>query len=220
MSGVTVATISRSISEALTPASSSASFAAGRQRSESASSGPAIRRSRMPVRSRIHSSEVSIIVESSSFVTTRSGTRHPRPVIEAATPLAVPIIAPPRTSASHAQRARSPTCAVALPRPIGPRTTSSVHSSSSSSPGSTIRLKRTSSIPAKSASRPRFSSWESTATAPVCAIASTISTPGITGRPGKWPARYHSSGRTVFRATTRSPGSSSTTSSIRRNGSR
>jgi hypothetical protein len=77
------------------------------------------------------------------------------------------------------------TFAVALPLPTGPRTASSVHSKTSSSPGSTIRLKRTSSIPAKSARRPRFSSCESTATAPVCAIASTISTPGITGRPGK-----------------------------------
>src|SRR4029453_555647 len=40
------------------------------------------------------------------------------------------------------------------------------------------------------------------------------------GRPGKWPARYHSSGRTRLRATTRAPGSRSTTSSSRRNGSR
>src|SRR5207244_1597206 len=46
------------------------------------------------------------------------------------------------------------------------------------------------------------------------------STPGMTGRPGKCPLRYHSSGRTFLRATTCSPGSSSTTSSIRRKGSR
>ena len=57
----------------------------------------------------------------------------------------------------------------------------------SSSPGSTIRLKRTSSIPANSASLPRFSSCESTATAPACASASTMITPGMIGRPGKWP---------------------------------
>ena len=74
MSGVTVATMIRSICDPSRPASASASSAAGRQRSESACSGPAIRRSRIPVRSRIHSSEVSIIVESSSFVITRSGT--------------------------------------------------------------------------------------------------------------------------------------------------
>jgi hypothetical protein len=91
MSGVTVATMIRSISEPLTPASSSACCDAGRHRSERASSSAAIRRSRIPVRSRIHSSEVSIIVESSSLVTTRSGTWHPSPVIEIATPFAVPI---------------------------------------------------------------------------------------------------------------------------------
>ena len=74
MSGVTVATMIRSTCDASSPAGSSASRAAGRQRSESACPGSAIRRSRIPVRSRIHSSEVSIIVESSSFVMTRSGT--------------------------------------------------------------------------------------------------------------------------------------------------
>jgi hypothetical protein len=58
MSGVTVATMIRSISVASRPAASSACFAAGMQRSESASSSVAMRRSRMPVRSRIHSSEV------------------------------------------------------------------------------------------------------------------------------------------------------------------
>ena len=111
-----------------------------------------------------------------------------------------------------------PTRASARPLPIGPRTRSRSHVSSNSSPGSTIRLKRTPSMPANSASRPRFSSWESTATAPVCAIASTISTPGMIGRPGKWPARYHSSGCTRLRATARAPGSSSTTSSMSRKG--
>ena len=45
-------------------------------------------------------------------------------------------------------------------------------------------------------------------------------TPGMTGRPGKCPARYHSSARTILRATQRTPGSSSSTSSTRRNGSR
>ena len=90
----------------------------------------------------------------------------------------------------------------------------------SSSPGSTIRLKRTSSIPAKSASLPRFSSSESAAIAPACASASTMITPGMIGRPGKCPGKNHSSPRTRLRATTRTPGSSSSTSSRKRNGSR
>src|SRR5438045_3004537 len=47
-----------------------------------------------------------------------------------------------------------------------------------------MRLKRTSSMPAKSAMRPRFSSSESAAMAPACASPSTMRTPGITGRPG------------------------------------
>ena len=47
---------------------------------------------------------------------------------------------------------------------------------------------------------PRFSSCPRTAIAPVCAIASTISTPGMTGRLGKWPERYHSSSLTALRA--------------------
>ena len=45
-------------------------------------------------------------------------------------------------------------------------------------------------------------------------------TPGMIGRPGKWPAKNHSSPVTAFRATTRTPGSSSSTSSRKRNGSR
>ena len=73
MSGVTVAQSRRSMSRAATPAPSSAACAAGRARSVRACSGAAIRRSRMPVRSMIHSSVVSTIVESSSFVSTRSG---------------------------------------------------------------------------------------------------------------------------------------------------
>src|SRR6187549_3841056 len=47
-----------------------------------------------------------------------------------------------------------PTCAVALPRPIGPRTWSISHTRESVSPGETTRLKRQSSIPAKNAIRP------------------------------------------------------------------
>ena len=198
------------------PACSSASRAAGSAMSVSASSSAAMRRSRMPVRSMIHSSDVSTSVDSSSFVSTRSGTCTPRPVMPTLRPFATPImrstcasctanVSVPRTASSPSTVAR------ALPRPIGPRTVSSVHSSVSSSPGRTMRLKRTSSMPAKSASRPRFSSSESTATAPACASASTIFTPGMIGLPGKWPAQ--SSSVTRLRATTRAPGSSSTTSS-------
>ena len=73
MSGVTVAQSKRSRSFPSSPACDSAVRAAGRARSVSACSGAAIRRSRMPVRSMIHSSEVSTSVESSSFVSTRSG---------------------------------------------------------------------------------------------------------------------------------------------------
>ena len=81
MSGVTVATISRSTSLPSTPACASASRAAGSATSDSASSFDAIRRSRIPVRSKIHSSDVSTYCASSSFVTMRSGTLQPRPVI-------------------------------------------------------------------------------------------------------------------------------------------
>ncbi len=79
------------MSAASTPALASASRAAGSAMSVSASSGAAKRRSRMPVRSTIHSSEVSTIVESSAFVITRSGTCTPRPVIPIRLPFALPI---------------------------------------------------------------------------------------------------------------------------------
>ncbi len=86
MSGVTVATISRSMSAPVTPASASAARAAGSARSESACSSVAMRRSRIPVRSMIHSSDVSTYFARSSFVITRSGTYVPRPVIEISMP--------------------------------------------------------------------------------------------------------------------------------------
>ena len=98
MSGVTVATMSRSIEPGSTPADSSACRHAGRAMSVIASSCAAMRRSRMPVRSMIHSSVVSTSVESSALVTTRSGTCEPRPVIEMGVPFALPIMTtgPPR----------------------------------------------------------------------------------------------------------------------------
>ena len=191
--------------------------------SVSASSSRAIRRSRMPVRSTIHSSFVSTSVESSSFVSTRSGTWQPEPRdrdrdavrlrrSRASAPAPTAKVSVPRTASWPS------TVAFTLPRPTGPRTVSTLHSSVSTSPGRTTRLKRTSSMPAKSASLPAFSGCESTATAPHWASASTIFTPGMIGLPGKWPAQ--SSSVTVFRATTRSPGTSSSTSSIRSIGSR
>src|SRR5438477_318448 len=107
MSGVTVATMTRSTSLPSTPACASASRAAGSARSESASSAAAIRRSRMPVRSTIHSSEVSTYCESSSFFTTRSGTLQPSPVMETSKPaLAAPIIRRRRRSGGPRPRAR------------------------------------------------------------------------------------------------------------------
>src|SRR5262245_16748373 len=95
MSGVTVATISRSISSADTPACSRAARAAGREMSDSASSSSAKRRSLIPVRVTIHSSEVSTSFARSSFVTTLSGTCVPSPVIETGLPFATPIMAVP-----------------------------------------------------------------------------------------------------------------------------
>ena len=104
----------------------------------------------MPVRSTIHSSEVSTCCASSSFVTTRSGTLQPSPVIEIAAPCrAVPIIRPRRRSASPRTASSSPTSARPCPFAIGPRTRTNSHSSVSTSPGSTTRLNRQSSMPAK-----------------------------------------------------------------------
>ena len=209
------------MSAASTPASSSAARAAGSAMSVSASSSAAIRRSRIPVRSRIHSSEVSTISASSSFVITFSGTWTPRPVIPIRTPCADPSIsAPPRRSAFRARRARRRRAPSPCRVRSGRASCRSRRSSVRTSPGSTTRLKRQSSMPAKNAIFPRFSSSTRTAIAPVCAIASTMSTPGITGRSGKWPGNHQSSALTLRRATTRRPGSSSVTSSMRRNGSR
>src|SRR5438128_2965690 len=53
-----------------------------------------------------------------------------------------------------------------------------------------------------------------------CAIDSTKMTPGTIGLPGKWPAWYHSLPVKVCSPTARTPGSSSVTRSINRNGSR
>src|ERR1044072_2774515 len=82
-SGVVVARMMWSTSRASTPAISSARWQAINARSLEACPVDAIRRSRMPVRSTIHSSEVSTSFARSAFVSTRSGTYMPVPVIVA-----------------------------------------------------------------------------------------------------------------------------------------
>src|SRR5439155_16014947 len=57
-------------------------------------------------------------------------------------------------------------------------------------------------------------------TVATCAIDSTRMTPGTIGLPGKCPAWYHSLPVKVCSPTARTPGSSSVTRSINRNGSR
>src|SRR4051812_26930636 len=82
MSGVTVATMMRSISSAVMPAFSSALCAAFAAMSLVHSPSAAMRRSPMPVRERIHSSDVSTIFSNSAFVRMRSGRYEPVPIIE------------------------------------------------------------------------------------------------------------------------------------------
>ena len=94
MSGVTVATISRSISAARTPACSSAARAAGSAMSESASSSAAKRRSLMPVR--VDDPLVRRVDEPREVVVRDhplGHVRHPSPVIETGVPFAAPIMA-------------------------------------------------------------------------------------------------------------------------------
>ena len=74
-SGEQVPTMIMSSSAALTPAAAIALCAASVQMDVSVSPGPAMCRSRMPVRSRIHASSVSMpIAANSSFRNTRFGT--------------------------------------------------------------------------------------------------------------------------------------------------
>jgi hypothetical protein len=86
MSGVMVATMTRSICSAVTPAIFIARWAALAARSEVNSSFAAMRRSLMPVRDVIHSSEVSTIFSRSAFVRIFSGTYEPTPVMEQVRP--------------------------------------------------------------------------------------------------------------------------------------
>src|SRR3954452_4543711 len=80
-SGVAVASTITSRSLPLIPACSSARRAAPKARSDVSSPSAAIRRSEMPVRCRIHSSEVSSRSASSLLVTIRSGRYPPQPTI-------------------------------------------------------------------------------------------------------------------------------------------
>ncbi len=73
MSPVVVPTTMKSISFGPTPARSSACWAARRARSDVASSGATMRRSRMPERCTIHSSEVATIFSRSALVRTCCG---------------------------------------------------------------------------------------------------------------------------------------------------
>src|SRR5512144_2027389 len=77
------------------PAWARAFFVASRSRSEFSVPSRTQRRSRMPVRSWIHASEVSMRVASSSFVTTRSGTCVPR-ATKAVRGMVVPLRPPGR----------------------------------------------------------------------------------------------------------------------------
>ena len=77
-----------------------------RARSDIASPSAAMRRSLIPVRAVIHSSDVSTIFASSSFVTTRSGTWQPSPVIEIGRAVRAAVHRPPRRSACRARPAR------------------------------------------------------------------------------------------------------------------
>ncbi len=73
LSGVQVPTTIMSMSPASTSASAIARRAAASPIEAVVSWSPAMCRCRMPVRSRIHSSDVSIVFSRSSFVTTFSG---------------------------------------------------------------------------------------------------------------------------------------------------
>ena len=77
------------------------------------------------------------------------------------------------------------TVAIASPIPIGPFCFIIFTSNLSTSPGSTLFLNLNLSIPPNKAFFPLFSSTDKIATAPVCARAYTIKTPGIIGFPGK-----------------------------------
>jgi len=83
ISGVIVATTISSMSFGSSPAAAIALRAAAAPREAVVSPGPAMRRSRMPVRWTIHSSLVSTIVDRSALVRRFSGTEEPVPAMMA-----------------------------------------------------------------------------------------------------------------------------------------
>ena len=86
VSGDAVATTRRSMSVGDSPARLIASAAAAVPSVDDVSPGAAIRRSRMPVRSTIHSSLVSRVASRSAFVRRPSGTAVPQPSTETGRP--------------------------------------------------------------------------------------------------------------------------------------
>jgi len=80
-SPVTVPTMIWSISPGDTFASARARFAASDARNDEGVFGSEMRRSRIPVRETIHSSEVSTIASRSLFVRTRLGVYDPVPMM-------------------------------------------------------------------------------------------------------------------------------------------
>ena len=74
MSGVTVPTMITPMSAGVSPAFAIALIAASLPRSDVATPGSTMCRSRMPVRCRIHSSVVSTIFSRSALVSSRGGT--------------------------------------------------------------------------------------------------------------------------------------------------
>lgn len=112
------------------------------------------------------------------------------------------------TKVSSAVTAHLPsTHAEALPTPTAPCCCTSSQWRVSTSPGVTCLRKRALLMPPNSASLPLFSGRLSAATAPVCASASSSSTPGMTGCAGKWPLKNSSLRVTHLRPMAHCPGS-------------
>src|SRR6266571_248070 len=107
MSGVTVAHTIRSMSEADMRADSSASCAARVANCDMYSSARAMRRSRIPVRDLIQSSEVSTIFSRSALVSTRDGSAEPVPRMTARLSLRAIQLLRRHRAAARERRARS-----------------------------------------------------------------------------------------------------------------
>jgi len=94
-SGVAVATIIRSISFGSSPAEAIASSPALAARSEVYSSGSAMRRSRTPNVSTIHSGEVGRLATTSSLVKILAGTYEPVDLMQTLSQRLFPLLIPP-----------------------------------------------------------------------------------------------------------------------------